>query len=89
MLTHERDLNASSGSSPPKDSKNSGASGDKGKGSQRRTRQTVIKRSIIKVAITRSHDEVWMTLSSHQQARRTIQVPKFLRREVVGKEKVL
>jgi hypothetical protein len=33
----------------PKDSKNPGASGDKGKGSRRRRRQTVIKRSIRKV----------------------------------------
>jgi hypothetical protein len=32
---------------------------------------------------------VWMTLSSHQHTRRRIQVPKFLRREVAGKEKVV
>jgi hypothetical protein len=30
---------------------------------------------------------VWMTFSSHQHVRRRIQVPKFLRREVVGKKK--
>jgi hypothetical protein len=29
---------------------------------------------------------VWMTLSSHQHMQRRIQVPKFLRREVVGKK---
>jgi hypothetical protein len=32
MSTHEHDPNASGGSSPPEDSENSGASGDKGKG---------------------------------------------------------
>jgi hypothetical protein len=57
MLTHERDLNASGGSSPPKDSENSRASGDKGKGSRRSRRQAVIKRSIRKVAATRSQDD--------------------------------
>jgi hypothetical protein len=29
---------------------------------------------------------IWMTLSSHQHVRRRIQVPKFLRREVVRKK---
>jgi hypothetical protein len=55
MSTHERDLNASGGSSPPKDSENSGASG--GKGSRRQTCQTVIKRSVRKVATTHSQDD--------------------------------
>jgi hypothetical protein len=32
MSTHERDLNASGGSSPPEDSENSSASGDNDKG---------------------------------------------------------
>jgi hypothetical protein len=57
MLTHERDPNASGGSSPPEDSKNSGASGNKGKGSRRRTRQTVINRSARKVVVARSPDD--------------------------------
>jgi hypothetical protein len=57
MSTQERDPNASGGSSPPKDSENSGASGDKGKGYQWRTCQTVVKRSSAKHAATRSHDD--------------------------------
>jgi hypothetical protein len=57
MLTHERDPNAYGGSSPPEDSKNSGASGDKGKGSRSRTCQTVIKRRIGKVATACSQDD--------------------------------
>jgi hypothetical protein len=56
-LTHERDSNASSGSSPPKDSENSGVSGDKGKGSQRRSRQAIIKRSMRKIVVARSQDD--------------------------------
>jgi hypothetical protein len=57
MLTHERDPNASSGSSPREDSKNSGASGDKGNRSQRQRRQTVIKRSIRKVVALHLQDD--------------------------------
>jgi hypothetical protein len=57
MSTHERDLNASGGSSPPEDSENFDASGDNGKGSQRRTRQTVIKRSVRKVPVAHSQDD--------------------------------
>jgi hypothetical protein len=57
MSTHEHDLNASGGSSPPEYSENSSASSDKCKGSQRRTHQTVIKRSIRKVAIAHSQDD--------------------------------
>jgi hypothetical protein len=57
MSTQERDPIASGGSSPPEDSENSGASGDRGKGSQRRTCQTVIKRSVVKHAATHSHDD--------------------------------
>jgi hypothetical protein len=57
MSTQEYDLIASDGYSPPEDSKNSGASGDKGKRSQRRTRQTVIKRSVVKHAATCSQDD--------------------------------
>jgi hypothetical protein len=57
MSTQERDLIASGESSPPEDSENSRASGDKGKGSQRRTRQTVIKRSVVKHAATHSQDD--------------------------------
>jgi hypothetical protein len=56
MSTQERDPIASGGSSPPEDSENSGASSDKGKGSRRRTHQTVIKRSVVKHAATRSQD---------------------------------
>jgi hypothetical protein len=55
MSTQERDPNASGGSSPPEDRENSGASGNKG--SQRWTRQTVIKRSAVKHAATRSQDD--------------------------------
>jgi hypothetical protein len=55
-LTYEHDSNASGGS-PPEDSKNSGASRNKGKGSRRRTCQTVIKRSIRKVAAAHSQDD--------------------------------
>jgi hypothetical protein len=54
MSTQERDPIASGGSSPLEDSENSGTSGDKSKGSQRRTCQTVIKRSDVKHAATRS-----------------------------------
>jgi hypothetical protein len=54
MSTQERDPIASGGSSPLEDSENSGASSDKGKGSRRRTHQTVIKRSVVKHAATRS-----------------------------------
>jgi hypothetical protein len=57
MSTQERDPNAYGGSSPPEDSKNSGASGDKGKGSRRRTRQTIVKRSAAKHATTHSQDD--------------------------------
>jgi hypothetical protein len=57
MLTHECDLNASSGSSPPEDSENSGVSGDKGKASRRRSHQAVIKRSTRKVVAAHSHDD--------------------------------
>jgi hypothetical protein len=57
MSTQERDPIASGGSSPPEDSENSGTSGDKSKGSQRRTCQTVIKRSDVKHAATRSLDD--------------------------------
>jgi hypothetical protein len=56
MSTHARDPNASGGSSPPEDSENSSASGDNGKGSWRWTRQTVIKRSVRKVAAAHSQD---------------------------------
>jgi hypothetical protein len=45
------------GSSSLEDIENSSASGDKGKGSQRQTRRTVIKRSIRKVVATRSQDD--------------------------------
>jgi hypothetical protein len=54
MSTQERDPNASGRSSPPEDSENFGASGDKAKGSRRQTCQTVIKRSATKHAATRS-----------------------------------
>jgi hypothetical protein len=57
MSTQECDLNASSGSSPPKDNENSGASGDKGKESWRQTRQTVVKKSDLKHAATRSQND--------------------------------
>jgi hypothetical protein len=57
MLTHERDPNASGGSSPPKNSENSSASVDKGKGSRRSRRQAVIKRSIRKVVAACSQDD--------------------------------
>jgi hypothetical protein len=57
MSTHERDLNASGGSSPLEDSKNSSASSDKSKGSWRETRQTVIKRSVRKVAAAHSQND--------------------------------
>jgi hypothetical protein len=57
MSTQERDPIASGGSSPPEDSENSRAYSDKGKGSRRQTRQTVIMRSDLKHATTHSQDD--------------------------------
>jgi hypothetical protein len=48
--------------SPPKDSKNSGAFGDKGKGSRRRTHQTVAKRTATNMLQHVHRMIVWMTL---------------------------
>jgi hypothetical protein len=62
MSTQERDLNGSDGPSPSEDSENSGASGDKGMGSRRRTRQTVVKRSALKHVEHVHRMIVWMTL---------------------------
>jgi hypothetical protein len=55
MSTHERDSNASGGSSPPEDTEHSSSSTNKG--SQRQTRQAVRKRSDVKHVATRSQDD--------------------------------
>jgi hypothetical protein len=55
MSTHERDPNASGGCSPSEDIEHSGSFADKG--SRRKTRQAIRKRSDVKHAATRSHDD--------------------------------
>jgi hypothetical protein len=86
MSSHERDLNASGGSLPRKIAKTPTHLATMTKGLEGE-HVKLLSREVLGKLLQHIHRmTVWMTLSSHQHVQRRIQVPKFLRREVVGKK---